>query len=146
MAKILIPFSLLTGLAPVIMYQLSGVKRLDNNIYKTSHGLIIETHSATTTPMAKKQFMTMTITRSSGKTEIRRATLMVFKKNDDAELGCPASSNMLFHPVDFLSVIRNSRRLFRSRRVVRYVERGQRDETPAVCLPVILGEEVILSR
>jgi hypothetical protein len=43
MAKILITFSLLTGLAWATMYQLSGVKRLDNNIYKTSSGLIIKT-------------------------------------------------------------------------------------------------------
>jgi hypothetical protein len=39
MAKILITFSLLTGLAWATMYQLSGVKRLDNNIYKTSSRL-----------------------------------------------------------------------------------------------------------
>jgi hypothetical protein len=62
--------------------------------------------------------------------------------------GAPASSNMLFHPVDFLSVIRNSRRLFRSRRVDSFVETGEvSDElSPHLYLPVNLGEEVILSR
>jgi len=43
MAKILITLSLLTGLAWATMYELSGVKRLDQNVYETSSGLIIKT-------------------------------------------------------------------------------------------------------